>query len=117
MTDLRPAGTAIVGNERLDVVSEGSFIKRIGNIIKPLLDQGQSPYEILNNHPEIGISEKTLYSYIESGLFKSVGIDIGPLVLRRQVNRKIAKDKAVLYKPRHDFSYLKDRKYGEECRN
>lgn len=28
MTDLRPAGTAIVGNERLDVVSEGSFIKR-----------------------------------------------------------------------------------------
>ena len=88
-------------------------IKRIGNIIKPLLDQGQSPYEILNNHPEIGISEKTLYSYIESGLFKSVGIDIGPLVLRRQVNRKIAKDKAVLYKPRHDFSYLKDRKYED----
>ncbi len=86
-------------------------IKRIGNIIEPLLKQGQSLFEILNNHPEIDISEKTLYTYIESGLFKTVDINIGPLNLRRQVNRKIAKDKANLYKPRHDFSYLKGRKY------
>lgn len=89
-------------------------IKRIGEIVEPLLKQGQSPYEILNNHPEIDISEKTLYTYIESGLFKTVDIDLGPLDLRRQVNRKITKDKAVLYKPRHDFSYLKGRKY-EDC--
>ena len=88
-------------------------IKRIGNIIEPLLKQGQSPYEILNNHREITISEKTLYTYIESGLFKTVDVDIGPLDLRRQVNRKITKDKAVLYKPRHDFSYLKGRKYED----
>ena len=88
-------------------------IKRIGEIVKPLLDKGQSPYEILNNHKEINISEKTLYTYIESCLFKTVGIDIGPLDLRRQVNRKISKDKAVLYKPRHDYSYLKNRKYED----
>lgn len=87
--------------------------KRIGDIVEPLLKQGQSPYEILNNHPEIDISEKTLYTYIESGLFKTVDISIGPLDLRRQVNRKISKDKAVLYKPRHDYSYLKDRKYED----
>ena len=88
-------------------------IKRIGNIIKPLLKKGQSPYEILNNHLEIDISEKTLYSYIESGLFKTVGIDIGPLNLRRQVNRRLSKDKANMYKPRHDYSYLKGRKYDD----
>jgi len=88
-------------------------IKRIGDIIKPLLTKGQSLYEILNNHSEINISEKTLYTYIESGLFKSVNIDIGPLDLRRQVNRKITKEKANLYKPRHDLSYLKGRKYED----
>ena len=89
-------------------------IIKIGNIIKPLLDQGQSPYEIINDNKEaISISEKTLYTYIETGLFKSVGINIGPLDLRRQVNRKISKNKAVLYKPRHDFSYLKGRKYED----
>ena len=88
-------------------------IKRIGEIVEPLLQQGQSPYVILNNHPEINISEKTLYTYIESGLFKTVGISIGPLDLRRQVNRIIAKDKTVLYKPRHDYSYLKGRKYED----
>lgn len=32
-TDLRPAGTVIVENEPLDVVTEGSFVKK-GNIVK-----------------------------------------------------------------------------------
>ena len=88
-------------------------VKRIGEIVKPLLDKGQSPYEIVNNHPELGISEKTLYTYIESGLFKTVGISIGSLDLRRQVSRKISKDKANLYKPRHDYSYLNGRKHED----
>lgn len=39
--------------------------KEKAQIIKPLLDQGQSPYDILQAHPELDMSEKTLYTYIE----------------------------------------------------
>ena len=42
-----------------------SEAKTIADIIAPLLKNGQSPYQILAAHPEIGISEKTLYNYIE----------------------------------------------------
>ena len=38
--------------------------------------QGQSPYTILNNHPEIGLSEKTLYNYIEQGALSVKNIDL-----------------------------------------
>ena len=88
-------------------------LKRIGNIMKPLLDQGLSVYVIKENHPEIKESEKTLYTYIESGIFKDVGIDIGPMDLRRQVNRKLPTTKAVLYKLRQDRSCLISRKYED----
>lgn len=87
---------------------------RIGKIIEPLVKKGQSLAVILMNHSdEIDISEKSLYTYIESGLFKDVDIDLGPLNLIRQVNRKLPKDKASLYKPRNDRSYLKGRLYSD----
>nr|WP_245300986.1 hypothetical protein [[Clostridium] innocuum] len=46
----------------------------LGNTIKPLLLKGHSPYQIIAAHPELGISEKTLYNYIEQGVFECVGI-------------------------------------------
>ena len=36
--------------------------KQMAAVIAPLLKQGQSPYQIVTNHPELGISEKTLYN-------------------------------------------------------
>lgn len=59
---------------------------RIAKIIKPLLKKGHSVYQILNNHPEINIVPKTLYSYIEGDIFKEYGID--RFSLRRQVSMK-----------------------------
>ena len=35
--------------------------KSMASVISPLLKQGHSPYQILANHPELNISEKTLY--------------------------------------------------------
>ena len=58
----------------------------IAKIIKPLLKRGHSVYQILRNHPEIGIVPKTLYTYIESDIFKEYGID--RFSLRRQVSMK-----------------------------
>ena len=53
----------------------------IADIIRPLLRKGHSPYQIIQNHPELGISERTLYNYIETDVLEH--FDIGPLDLRR----------------------------------
>ena len=33
-------------------------------VITPLIFQGQSPYQIVTNHPELDLSVRTLYSYL-----------------------------------------------------
>ena len=43
--------------------------KALGEKIKPLLKQGLSPFAILQAHPEIGLSEKMLYTYIENPVY------------------------------------------------
>ena len=60
--------------------------KNLASILKPLLDQGQSLYQIKSSHKEIKQSIKTLYTYIETGVFKDYGID--NFSLKEQVNRK-----------------------------
>ncbi len=87
-----------------------SEMKRIATIIKPLLKKGHSVYPILNNHPEICIVPKTLYSYIEGDIFKDYGID--RFSLRRQVSMKPRKKTKVRKEPtnyeKHKYEdYLK----------
>ena len=86
--------------------------KVLGEKIQPLLKQGLSPYAILRAHPEIKLSEKTLYTYIENKVFEGLA-DIGPMDLRRQVNRKMSKKKANDYKKREDRRYLIGRNYKD----
>ena len=84
-------------------------------VIAPLLRQGQSPFHIVTQHPELGICEKTLYNYIESGVFREIA-GITALDLRRQVSRKIPKKAAKEYKKRTDRKFLQGRTfkdYGE----
>ena len=45
-------------------------------VITPLIDQGQSPYQIIANHPELGMSVRTMYSYLDKGLFSARNIDL-----------------------------------------
>lgn len=45
-------------------------------IISPLIEQGQSPYHILVNHPELDMSVRTLYTYLDMGLFTARNIDL-----------------------------------------
>lgn len=86
--------------------------KSMADVIAPLLKQGQSPYQILTTHPELGICEKTLYNYLEGGVFSVVG-GVGNLDLRRQVGRKMSKQKAVTYKKREDRRFLIGRTYKD----
>ena len=48
----------------------------IDKIVTPLIQQGQSPYQIITNHPELGFSVKTLYNYIDQGILLSRNIDL-----------------------------------------
>ena len=47
-------------------ISPEELIK-LDELVSPLILNGQSPYMILQHHPEIPYSEKTIYNYIESG--------------------------------------------------
>ena len=42
-------------------------------LICPLIRKGQSIYTILENHPEINLSAKSIYNYIDAGYFKDFG--------------------------------------------
>lgn len=75
--------------------------------IGPLLKRGQSVYQIIENHPELGICVKTLYNYIESGIFKDYGID--NFSLRRQVSMKKRKS----LKPRKQPACYDGHKYED----
>ena len=81
----------------------------LGKKLLPLVQQGQTIYTILVNNPDIPYSEKTIYTYIEDGIFQDAGIPLTSLDLKRVVRRRMSKKKRSQYKPRKDKSYLKGR--------
>ena len=83
----------------------------IAQIIAPLLQQGQSVYQILSAHTEIKQSDRTIYNYIETGVFKDFGVD--NFSLKEQVNRKQFKHK---YKKRKEPANYEGRKYADFLR-
>lgn len=100
-------------NCRAGVNASLEEIKNLGNLIKPLLNQGQSLYAICATHHEIKVSEQTLYNYIENGVFTDAGVTITCMDLKRQVSRKITKKDRTKYSPRKDRSYLKGRTFND----
>ena len=100
---------------RLELVSSREGINltadkrdEIANIIVPLINQGQSIYQILSTHKEINLSEKTIYNYIDMGVFKKYGLI--NLSLKEKVNRKQFKNK---YKKRKEPANYTGRKYED----
>lgn len=53
-----------------------SRLHEIDKIVTPLILQGQSPYQILIGHPELNMSVRTMYQYIELGLLTGRNIDL-----------------------------------------
>ena len=83
----------------------------VAHTIAPLLKQGQSVHQVLSSHPDIDLCERTLYSYIESGVFKDFGVD--NFSLKEQVNRKQFKQK---YKKRKEPANYNGRRYEDYLR-
>ena len=45
-------------------------------ITTPLIDQGQSPYQIVANHPELNLSVRSVYNYLDMGLLTARNVDL-----------------------------------------
>ena len=104
--------TLVTSREGINYTEEE--IIAVGNIIQPEIKRGLSPYAVLQNHPEINMSEKTIYTFIETGVFRNAGIDLIALDLRRQTGRKPMKKKEKnVYKERKERKYLAGRSYED----
>ncbi len=67
------------------------------SIITPLIYQGQSPYQILTNHPELDMSVRTLYTYLDEGILSARNIDLKRKVKfkPRKVHKTQIKDRSI----------------------
>ena len=84
---------ATLSDSRLGVDLSISQASQLSVIIKPLIDQGQSPAQILMGHPELPFCEKTLYSYIHNNILPG----LADIDLRKKVK----------YKPRNKINDTK----------
>ena len=95
---------------RVGIESSPEEIKRLNEIIKPLVYQGQSIHHILaNNKDIIMVSEKTIYNYIENGAISIRNID-----LPRRVKYRPRRKKQMGYKV--DKKCLENRRYDDYLR-
>ncbi|MFR8122426.1 MAG: hypothetical protein ACLU77_11960 [Waltera sp.] len=51
-------------------------LHRKDRIISPLIEQGQSPYQIITNHPELELSVRSVYTYLDMGILTARNIDL-----------------------------------------
>ena len=86
-----------------------SKLIELAHLICLLIKKGQSIYTILQNHKEITQCKKTIYTYIEMGLFKDWGIT--NVDLRRKVRRKITGKNKL--KKRSESADYTGRKYDD----
>lgn len=78
-------------------------------IISPLIEQGQSPYQIVTNHPELELSVRTVYSYLDQGLFTARNVDLKRKVKfkPRKCHKTQISDRTVFVnRTYHDFQNL-----------
>ena len=73
-------------------------LKQMDDVVSPLLKKGQSLHHIALHHAdELMKSERTLYTYVNSGLFSARAIDMPRTVRmrpRKNVSRKLKVDKS-----------------------
>lgn len=97
----------LLSSSRSGINLSKSQLRKMDAAVTPLIAQGQSPYHILANHPELGISVKTLYNYIDHGVLLSRNIN-----LKRKVKFKPRKLKKAQITNRQIFS---GRTYVDFC--
>ena len=80
---------SLLEESRSGILKTEEEIRRIDDIISPLIRKGQSPYHVwLNNKDRLMISEKTLYNYIDMGLLSVKNIDLSHKVKYKPRKKK-----------------------------
>lgn len=74
----------ILTESREGINTTEADLKVLDEIVSPLINQGQSPAMILMNHPELTVSEKTIYNYMDKGYMSVINLD-----LQRKVKYKL----------------------------
>ena len=83
---------AVRSESRQGFATEPAELRRIDDIISPLVKQGQSIHQICTNNADvIMLDERTIYNYIDAGL-----LSIGNLDLPRKVRYRARKKKKPL---------------------
>lgn len=102
-------------NARSGILSNEEELLRLNSIISPLVENGQSVHQIFVNYKdELMCSEKTIYNYIDSGLFDVRNIDLPRKVKYRQ--RRKEKELKVDRGCRNGRNYEDFQKYVEKNR-
>ena len=77
-------------DSRKGIHADDKTLSELNQLLTPLIKQGQSVNHILAAHTdEIGLSEKTVYNYIDSGLLDVRNIDLPKKVAYRKRRKKI----------------------------
>ena len=86
-----------LSSSRAGINMSRSELHKKDKIITPLIIQGQSPYQILTNHPELDMSVRTLYTYLDHGVFSARNVDLKRKVKfkQRKVHTSQIKDRSV----------------------
>ena len=102
-----------ISNARSGILSSEEELLRLNSIISPLIENGQSVHQIYVNYKdELMCSEKTIYNYIDSGLFDVRNIDLPRKVKYRQ--RRKEKEFKVDRACRNGRTYEDFKKYMEK---
>jgi len=83
--------------------------KALNKIVKNDVDNGHSFALIIHNHPELNITERTLYNYQEKGYLSTKNIDLPRKVRYKKRNKKVNKDN----NSSKEQNYLVNRKYTD----
>jgi IS30 family transposase len=80
--------TEVLSESRQGIAVSNEEKKRLDDIISPLIRKGQSLHHIcLNHRDELMVTERTLYTYMDAGLFTARNIDM-PRKVRMKPRRK-----------------------------
>ena len=87
----------LLSDSRAEINMTKRQLHQKDQIITPLIEQGQSPYQILTNHPELEMSVRSMYTYIDKGLFTARNIDLKrqPKFKPRKCHKTQIKDRTV----------------------
>ena len=80
---------ALLSESRQGVSVSDEELKRLDDIISPLIKAGQSIHVIcVNNADDIMLDERTIYNYVDAGCFSATNLDLPRKVRRRTRKRK-----------------------------